>query len=223
MAGTSPFRIVLRLLVLPLLLLSLVTLRYRHGGAPEWRRHAVLLAAVPLVTLVSLGMMAEAQFRRAMKVEGETTCLRDGPYRTLAEAIARNDIAPVGLLVAMRDLNQAGLSGMAPLMLAMRRRRRTPGRQEVLQAMLQAGANPNLGAQFELPLAIAIHMAARAGKGPLPLDACSAPCHACERGRRCPLVQAPVSAWPPWHHRSSPELTMSVFVGPGHDPIGPAR
>jgi len=44
-AGTSPVRVVLLLLVLPLLLLGLVTLLYLRGGAPGWRLLAVLLAA----------------------------------------------------------------------------------------------------------------------------------------------------------------------------------
>ena len=166
-AGTSPVRVVLLLLVLPLLLLGLVTLLYLRGGAPEWRLLAVLLAAAPLVTLASLRLVAQVQFRGAMNAEGEMTFFRDGPHRELAEAIARNDTAQVATLAATIDLNRGGLSGMTPLMLAMRQLRRTPDQQEVLRTLLQAGADPNLGAQSELPLAIAIQVAGTAGTGPV--------------------------------------------------------
>lgn len=165
--GTGPFRVALLFLVLPLFLLGLVTLLYLRGGTPGWRLVAVVLAAAPLVTMVSLRMVAEAQFRGAMNAQGEMTFFRDGPHRKLAEAIARNDTDRVAELVSTLDVNQAGLSGMTPLMLAMRQLRQTPGRQDVLQALLRAGADPNAGAQSELPLAIAIQVAEKAGPGPV--------------------------------------------------------
>ncbi len=166
-AGTSPLRVALFILVVPVLLLGLAILLFLRGGAPGWRLLAVLLAAAPLVILVSLRLVAERQFRGATNDQGELTFFRAGPMRELAEAIARNDVGAVTALVATVDVNQAGLSGMTPLMLAMRQLRQTPDRQEVLQALLRAGAAPGIGAQSELPLAVAIQLAAKAGQGPV--------------------------------------------------------
>lgn len=183
-AGTNPHRVTLLLLVLPLLLLGVAILLFVRGGAPGWRLLAVFLAASPLLLLVSLGVMARVQFRGALNDRGEMTFFRVGPLRELADAIARNDSTRVAALAPTVNLNQAGLAGMTPLMLAMRQLRQTPDRLEVLAILLAAGADPNRGAQAELPLAVAIQVSGRAGIGPvrLLLDAGADPNRSSEFG-----------------------------------------
>lgn len=168
-ARTSPLQVVFLLLVLPSVLLGAVVLLYLRAPAAGWRMLAVVLAAAPLLIAVSSRAYATLQFRTATNAAGELTFFRAGPMRELAEAIGRNEAAAVRRLAGTVDVNQTGLQGMTPLMLAMRQLRRTPGEQEVLRTLLAAGADPNRGAQSELPLSIALQLEAKAGPEPVRL------------------------------------------------------
>jgi hypothetical protein len=108
-------------------------------------------------------------FARTRNERGELTFFRAGPMREIAEAIARNDSRTVASLVSTVDVNKTGLSDMTLLLLAARQLRQTPEQHEVLRVLLAARADPNKGAQYELPLAIAIQQSgrrARAGEAP---------------------------------------------------------
>jgi ankyrin repeat protein len=66
-------------------------------------------------------------------------------------------------------VNATGLMGVTPLLLAARQLRKTPDQHEVLRVLLEAGADPNKGAQYEFPLAIAIQESGKAGNEPVKL------------------------------------------------------
>ncbi len=166
-AKTSPVQVVLLLLVLPSLPLVASVVLFVRAPSPGWRLLAFLLAAAPLLVAISLRVIAEAQLRANTNAQGELTFFRTGPMRELAEAIARNDARTVAALLSTIDVNQAGFSDMTPLMLAMRQLRRTPDQQDVLGMLLEAGADPNTGAQSEFPLMIAIQLAGKTGPGPV--------------------------------------------------------
>lgn len=166
-ARTNPLQVTLLLLILPCLLLAGVVVLFVRSTGSGGRLVALLLAAAPLVFAVSSGVLARAQFRANSNAQGTLTFFRAGPMRELAEAIARNDAPTVASLLPTLDVNQAGLDGVTALLLGMRQLRTTPERQEVLPLLLKAGADPNTGAQSELPLAIALQVADRAGPAPV--------------------------------------------------------
>jgi ankyrin repeat protein len=129
----------------------------------------LLLAAAPLLIAVSSRAIAEVQLRANTNERGELTFFRSGPMREMAEAIARNDVRTVDSLAKTVDVNKTGLSDMTLLVLAARQLRRTPEQHEVLRLLLADGADPNKGAQYELPLSIAIQESGKAGPGPVKL------------------------------------------------------
>ena len=105
-------------------------------------------------------------FRTNTNERGELTFFRSGPMREIAEAIVRNDSATVASLVPKVDVNETGFSDVTLLLLAARQLRQTPEQHGVLRVLLGAGADPNKGAQYELPLAIAIQQSGKSGPEP---------------------------------------------------------
>ena len=171
-AGSSranPLQVTLLLLILPSIPLAAAVVLFVRASAPGWRLLALLLAAAPLLVAVSSRAIAEIALRANSNAQGELTFFRAGPMREIAEAIRRNDAATVASLVKQVDVNQTGFSGMTLLMLATRQLRETPTRHEVLQPLLAAGADPNAGAEYELPLSIAIQVSGKAGTEPVKL------------------------------------------------------
>ena len=166
---TNPLLVTLLLLVLPSIPLAASVLLFVRATAPGWRLLALLLAAAPLLIAVSSRAIAEMQLRANTNERGELTFFRSGPMREMAEAIARNDVRTVDSLAKTVDVNKTGLSDMTLLMLAARQLRRTPEQHEVLRLLLADGADPNKGAQYELPLSIAIQESGKAGPGPVKL------------------------------------------------------
>jgi hypothetical protein len=168
-ARSNPLQVALLLLVLPCIALILSVVMFVRATSPGWRLLALLIAAAPLLTAVSARAIAEIQLRVNSNGNGQLTFFRSGPMREMAEAIARNDTSTVAALVRTVDVNRTGLSDMTLLVLAMRQLRRTPEQQDVLRLLLQAGADPNKEAQYELPLSIALQLAAKTGPGPVKL------------------------------------------------------
>jgi ankyrin repeat protein len=160
---------VLALLVLPCIPLAAAVLLFVRTSSPIARGGALLLAATPLLVLVSARAIAEVQLRANSNERGELTFFRSGPMREIAEAITRNDSAAVAALLPKVKVNQTGLSGMTLLMVAARQLRETPQQYGALRLLLAAGADPNKDAQYEFPLAIAIQESGKSGLEPLKL------------------------------------------------------
>ena len=165
---TNPMQVVLFLIV-PCIPLLLAIVLFVRTTTPGLRILALLVAATPLLVLVSARTIAEVQLRANSNAEGELTFFRAGPMRELAEAIGRNDTSAVARLVKSVDVNRDGLDDVTPLILAMRQLRRTPEQHDVVRLLLEAGARPNVGAQYELPLSIALEVAGKAGPEPVKL------------------------------------------------------
>ena len=164
---SNPLQVALYLLVLPCLALAASVALFLRAGSPLGRTVALILAASPLVLLVSGRAIAEIMMRSTTNEEGEMTFYRSGPMRELAEAIARNDSAAVAALLPKVDVNKTGLMGVTPLLLAARQLSETPDQHAVLRMLLQAKANPNKGAQYELPFEIVIQESGAAGLEPV--------------------------------------------------------
>src|SRR5688500_11645482 len=170
---TSPVQVTLLLLVIPCIPLAAAVVLFLRSTSPVGRGVALLLAAARLLILVSTRAITEVQLRANTNERGDLAFFRSGPLRDIAEAIARNDSATVASLVPKVDLNETGFSDVTLILLAARQLRRTPEQHGVLRVLLAAGADPNKGAQYELPLAIAIQQSAKSGPEPgkLMLDA----------------------------------------------------
>lgn len=168
-ARTNPLQVALVLLVLPCIPLAASVILFVRATAPGWRLLALLLAAAPLLVAVSGRAVAEVALRANTNEQGELTFFRPGPMREIAEAIARNDSSTVASLVPKVDVNKTGFSDMTLLMLATRQLRETPEQHGVLRVLLAAGADPNKGAQFELPLSVAIQVSGKSGPEPVKL------------------------------------------------------
>ena len=165
----NPLLVALYMLVLPGLALGVAVLIFLRAGSPLGRGIGLLLAATPLLLLVGGRAVAEVMMRTTTNEEGEMTFYRSGPMRELAEAIAKNDVATVTALIPQVNVNKAGLMGVTPLLLAARQMDETPQQYEVLRILLQAKADPNKGAQYELPFELVIQESGRAGLEPVKL------------------------------------------------------
>jgi len=164
---TSPVAVTLLLFVLPAAILGAAILLFVRSTTTGPRLVALAVAAAPLLLLAGGAALARQRIGSATNAAGEMTFFRAGPERELAEAISRNDTAAVQRLLPTADVNATGLDGVTPLMLAVRQLRHTPGEHGVLRLLLQAGADPDRGAQSEWPLAIAIQVARQAGIAPV--------------------------------------------------------
>jgi hypothetical protein len=166
---TSPVQVTLLLLVLPCIPLAAAVVLFLRSTSPVGRVVAFVVAAAPLLILVSARGIAEVQLRANTNERGEMTFFRSGPMREIADAITRNDSGTVASLVPKVDVNETGFSDVTLLLLAARQLRRTPEQHGVLRVLLEAGADPDKGAQYELPLAIAIQQSGKAGPRPVKL------------------------------------------------------
>ena len=166
---TSPVQVTLLLLILPCIPLAASVVLFVRATSPVGRLVALVVAAAPLLILVSARAMAVAQLRATTNERGEMTFFRRGPTREIAEAIARNDSRAVASLVPKVNVNATGLSDVTLLLLAARQLRQTPEQHDVLRVLLAAGADPNKGGQYELPFAIVIQQSGKAGTEPVKL------------------------------------------------------
>jgi hypothetical protein len=166
---TNPMSVALYLLVLPGLGLVSSILLFVRSHARAWRVVGFVVAAAPVVLCAGTLAFSRAQFLLNSNELGELTFFRAGPKRDIVEAIRRNDAPTVAALVPQVDVNDAGMDGMTLLISALRQLRDTPDRQEVLEVLLAAGADPNKGTEYEVPLEMALQTVERTGPRPVKL------------------------------------------------------
>ncbi len=140
------------------------------AGSTAWTRGvALLIAALPLL-VVGIGkarVVWELQGYRDRT--GTIREYRSDKLQTIEEAIRRNDPPAIRAAGASRsELNTRGISGATPLVLAVRQLRQSPDRIELVRALLDGGADPNLIGP-ELPLQTAIGESRTAGVEPVRL------------------------------------------------------
>lgn len=164
---TSPVSVALLLLVVPMIPLLAAVAVYLRSTSPLWKGAAFVLAAAPVLLVAGAQMYTRAQVAANSNAQGELTFFRAGPMREISEAIRRNDAATVARLVPTVDVNQTGLADMTLLVAALRQLRTTPQQHAVLAVLLKAGADPNKGPEFELPLEMALQVAAKSGPEPV--------------------------------------------------------
>jgi hypothetical protein len=165
----SPLSVAFALVLLPAIPLALAVFLFLRGGSTVTRAIAVLMAAAPLLIAVSMSAINEARLDAHRNAQGTLTFFKAGPQREIAEAIARNDAATVSALLPQVKVNEAGFEGTTLLIAALRQLRTTPDRLEVLRVITAAGADPNIGTQYEQPLSIALQVAGKAGAEPVRL------------------------------------------------------
>lgn len=164
---TPATQLIVPALVVPALILAAAVLLFTRASHPGLHALALLIAATPVLLAGLSSTYAVAQYRGNTNERGDMTYFRPGPMRKIVEAIRRSDAATVARLVNSIDVNRTGLTDMTLLMLAMRMLRVTPDQHEVLRVILDAGADPNAGAQSEFPLNVAIQVSGKAGTAPV--------------------------------------------------------
>lgn len=163
---TSKFEVTGLLLLLPCAVLALSIALFVAAKSLVWRSIAFLVAAAPiLVTVVSIAV-AGFDISRYRDKSGNITFFTPGPMQELEAAIVKNDAPAVAMLVRTANLSQKARDGSTVLVLALRQLEKIGGSPEILQTLLQAGANPN-AAQLELPLSVAIQISRKAGTEPV--------------------------------------------------------
>lgn len=166
-AKTSPLSVALVMLVLPAIPLAGSILLFLRSNALLWRAIAFALVAAPLVFVVATQAYNVATIRANSNATGDLTFFTAGPQRELVEAIKRNDATAVTALLPKVNVNATGLQEMTPLRAALRQLRSTPSQHEVLKVLLAAGADPNKGAQYEIPLEMALQIDDKTGPAPV--------------------------------------------------------
>jgi hypothetical protein len=165
--GSDPIVVLLLLGVLPLLPLAAAVLVFVFARSRIWRGAAVVLVAAPLLIVAGSQAWLGHQLALHSDAAGTLTFFRPGPQRDLVEAIRRNDAGAVIRLAPQVDLDAAGMAGMTPLIAALRQLRITPERPECLYALIEAGADPDIGTDYEQPLEMALQLVGRAGIEPV--------------------------------------------------------
>ena len=166
-AKTSPLSVALVMLVLPAIPLAGSILLYVRSSTLLWRTIAFALVAAPLIFVVATQAYNVATIRANSNAAGDLTFFTAGPQRDLVEAIKRNDATAVAALVPKVNVNATGMQEMTPLRAALRQLRSTPSQHDVLKVLLAAGANPNTGAQYEIPLGMALQIEDKTGPAPV--------------------------------------------------------
>lgn len=165
---TSFFVVAGYMLVVPGLFLLGSILLFVRSSATGWRVVALLLAASPIIVAFVSQRIADADLGANMDQTGKLTFFREGPLRKISTAISSNDAAAVKALAPGVKLNEHGMNGKTLLLLALEQLRKTPTQLEVLRALVQAGADPNIGAA-ELPLELALQTSSKTGLEPVTL------------------------------------------------------
>ncbi len=166
---TSPVSVILLLLLLPAIPLLAAIGVYLRSTSGGWRALAFALAAAPVVLVFAAQAYSRAQFTANSNAQGELTFFTAGPMREIVEAIRRNDAATVARLAPAVDVNGRGMADMTLLVSALRQLRSTPEQHEVLRVLLKAGADPNKGVEYEIPLEMALQVADKSGPEPVRL------------------------------------------------------
>lgn len=166
---TSPVSVTLLMLALPAIPLVGAIAVYLRSTSPGWRALAFALAAAPAVLVVATQVYTRAQFKANSNAQGDLTFFRAGTMREIVEAIRSNDAATVAALVPKVDVNGTGMADMTLLVSALRQLRTTPDQHEVVRVLLKAGADPNKGVEYEIPLEMALQVVDKSGPEPVRL------------------------------------------------------
>lgn len=163
---TNPILAVLVPVGLPALILAAAIAVFLYLPGPAAKGLALAIAAFPLVFMIASQGITYWQLRKHRDDRGGFSQFERGPLRELEAAIAAGDVATVRRLAPLAELDRPGISGVTVLVLALRRLRDAPHDLDIVRALLDAGADPNVG-KDELPLQVAIGASRGAGLEPV--------------------------------------------------------
>lgn len=164
---TSPINFI-GFMLIPAGVLAAAVALFVYAASPLWRGGAFLLAATPMI-IVAVGFItSKSTMYRYTDAEGKINEFAEGPERVLEKAIKSGDIGAVKLALPKAKINVKGVSQTTPLTLALNQLRDTKTGVEILRAVLDAGANPNVGGGTSiLPLEAAISLTRTHGTEPM--------------------------------------------------------
>ncbi len=144
------------LFLLPSVLLAAAVVMHLRATSPSIRWLALLLAASPWVVVAARKLRDKVDDALYKDAQGRMRYFKDGPMRQIADAVIAGDEATVAAIAKSVDLNQRGYTGMTLVTLALSHRTEDARKRVgALRALLAAGANPNLGSRYRLPLELA--------------------------------------------------------------------
>ncbi len=159
---------VVHLLLLPTGVLVAAVALFVFSAAPVLRGVAFVLAASPVLIVAITFSNAKNTPSRHTDADGALHEFAEAPERALAQAIKSGDFEAVKLALPQAKINTNGFSDMTALTMALDRLRDTRQGVEILRAVLEAGANPNVsGGGAYLPLERAIGMTRTHGTEPM--------------------------------------------------------
>ena len=164
---TSPINFI-GFMLIPAGVLAAAVALFVYAASPLWRGGAFLLAATPMI-IVAVGFItSKSTMYRYTDAEGKINEFAEGSERVLEKAIKSGDIGAVKLALPKAKINAKGVSQTTPLTLALNQLRDTKTGVEILRAVLDAGANPNVGGGTSiLPLEAAISLTRTHGTEPM--------------------------------------------------------
>lgn len=160
----TPVISVLGFFALPALALLALVWLYRRRPWPMARPLAIGLAGLPALVVVGGAVISGGAAWRAGEPAGGAGRPDAAAQEALEHAIAAGDAASAARLASDR---RHPVNDGAALVQAIRRLETKPGDAAVLQALLQAGLQPNAGGGPEPVLAAAIRASRRAGIEPV--------------------------------------------------------
>ena len=164
---TSPINFI-GFMLIPAGVLAAAVALFVYAASPLWRGGAFLLAAAPMI-IVAVGFItSKSTMYRYTDAEGKINEFAEGPERALEKAIKSGDFDAVKLALPKAKINAKGISQTTPLTLALDQLRERKTGVEILRAVLDAGADPNVGGGTSiLPLEAAIGLTRAHGTEPM--------------------------------------------------------
>jgi hypothetical protein len=161
---------VVGLMLVPTGVLAAAVALFVFAASPVLRGVAFLLAASPVIIVAVSFMNAKSTMNRHTDADGAMYEFVEGPERALEKAIKSGDFEAVKLALPKAKINAKGVSHTTALTMALDKLRDTGKGFEILRAVLEAGANPNVGGGTSiLPLEQAIAMTRTRGIEPVML------------------------------------------------------
>lgn len=155
-------------MLLPAGVLATAVALFVYAASPWLRGGAFVLATAPVIIVAVGFIQSTSTMQRHTDAAGNVQEFAEGPQRTLEKAIKSGDIGAVKLALPKAKINAKGVSQTTPLTLTLDQLRDTKTGVEILQAMLDAGANPNVGGGTSiLPLEAAIGLTRAHGTEPM--------------------------------------------------------
>lgn len=163
---SSPLDVAFVMLVLPGVVIAGLIALFLLSRSMAGKLIAFAVAAAPVAVVLIGGLFSSGVQTLFTDKDGSGRHFAPGQMRELERAVARNDAAAVATLARKVDLSQKAMDGYTVLAVAVQQLDKNPRTLDVLRALLEAGADPNV-AQMSMPLEKALRLSGKTGLEPV--------------------------------------------------------